>query len=228
MPHVKGLKRSLPKPTAALAIDADATSRETFPDDAHALTKLVRDGLGKHEEATEAVVHAVLGGCDADGDRGRYVVMKCGMDEDAASRIMRRLCERNVRTPFEKRALVHTYHLDSMTYSVEHRQSSGDKAVRCWDERCCELDVRPSLSAAVSFQRRDGVRPHSFPSRSDVHHAERSERLSVDMGGNVWLQIDVLGAGEIRACAVVRRTDYRFPYRAVCRAMTCLLAARPA
>lgn len=223
MPHVKGLKRSLPKPTAALAIDEDATSRETFPDDAHTLTRLVKEGLDKHADATEAVVHAIRGGCDVEA--GKYVMMDCSVDEDAVSRLMQRLCERNVRRPFEKKALVHTYHLDSMSYAVEHRQATGEKKIRCWDERCCELDVRPSLNAAISFQRKDNVRPHSFPARADVHHAERSERLSVDMSGNAFLQIDVLGSGEVRVCAIVKRTDYKFPYRAVCRAMTCLLAA---
>lgn len=225
MVHVKGLKRTLPKPTAALAIDEDATVRETFPEDAHALTRVIRDGLEKNADATEAVVHAIRRGCEVETEAGKYAVMDCGLDEDAATRLIQRLCERAVSRPFEKKALVHTYHLDSLSYSVEHIQSSGDKKIRCWDERCCELDVRPSLGAAVSFQRTESVKPHAFPARADVHLAERSERLSVDMSGNTFLHLDVLATGEIRARVVIKRTCYKFPYRAVCRAMTCLLAA---
>ena len=223
MPQIKGLKRSLPKPTASIAIDEEATCRETFPEDAHALTRAVRDGMEANPEATEAAVH-VAGGHDAED--GRYVALDCGLTEDAASRVLRRLCERNARRPFERRSLVHTYHIDSLSYAVEHRQSTGETKIRCWDERCCELGVREDLGVALSFQRREGARPHSFSCSSAVHHKERTERLTADMGGNTHVQIDLLEGGGARACLVHRRADYRFPYRAVCRAATCLLAAR--
>lgn len=226
--HPKGLKRSLPRPTVGIAIDADATSRETFPDEAHAVTKLVKDGMDKNAEASEAVIH--LTSPRVNSSDGRYLALECGVDEDSVSRILNRLIERSVRRPFEKRSVVHRYHIDSLTYCVEHRQTTDDKKVRCWDERCCELDVRPSLSVAIAFQRLDRVHAHSFPSRSDVHHREAHERLTVDMSGNVFLQIDVphgRGSGEqCRACVVVRRSDYKFPYRAVCRAVTCILSGR--
>lgn len=223
MPYIKGLKRSLPKPTAAIAIDEEATCRETFPDEAHTITKAVRDGMERHGDATEAVVHAI-GGHGAED--GKYVSVECLLSEDAVSRVLRRLIERNVRRPFERRCLVHTYHLDSSTYAVEHRTGQVDVKIRCWDERCCELDVRPGIGAAMAFQRRDNVRPHSFSCRSDVHHRERTERLTVDMGGSTFLQIDLEERGGARACVIYRRPDYRFPYKAVCRAVTCLLAAR--
>lgn len=225
MPRVRGLKRCLPKATAALAIDEDACSRETFPDEAHALTKAVRDGLQRNAEATEAVVHAIDGGTcvSAEGD---YVEASCSIGEDAVGRILQRVSSHaGVKRPFERRTLVHSYHIDSLTYTVEHfHRSSGEKKIRCWDERCCELDLRPRLGAAVAFQKRENVRPHLFPSRSDLHHAERTERLLIDMSGSAFLQIDALGGGSARACAVIKRTDYTFPYKAVCRTLACLLS----
>eukprot|EP00873_Tetraselmis_striata_P033978 jgi/Tetstr1/454242/TSEL_041161.t1 len=154
--HAKGFKRTLPRPIAAVAADEDATVRETFPDDAHAVTRMVRDGLERHGEAEEAVVH-VIGGHDVQD--GKYVVLDCHLDHDAVARVVQRLCERSVRHPFERKAVVHTYHMDSLTYSVEQWIGAGGTKVRCWDERCCELSVRPALRAAVSYQRRDNVRP---------------------------------------------------------------------
>jgi hypothetical protein len=229
MPHVRGLKRCLPKATAALAIDEDASSRETFPEEAHALTRAVRDGLQRNAEATEAVVHAIDGGTCVSVE-GDYVEASCSVDEDAIGRILQRVSSHAcVKRPFERRSLVHSYHIDSLTYVVEHfHRSSGEKKIRCWDERCCELDVRPGLGAAVAFQKRDNVRPHLFPARSDLHHVERAERLVVDMTGNAYLQVDVLGNDVARACAVIKRTDYAFPYKAVCRTMACLLSGRAA
>lgn len=224
MPYIKGLKRSLPKPTVSIAIDEEATCRETFPDDAHTITKAIRDGMEKNKDSTETVVH-VIG--DHDAVDGQYVTMDCRMSEDAISRLFRRLCERNIKRPFERRSLVHTYQLDSMTYAVEHRQSTGDVKIRCWEERCCELDVRPDFGTALSFQKRDNVRPHAFSCRSDLHYKEKTERLLVDMSGNTSIQIDLLDDGGGRACLIYRRPEYKFPYRAVCRAVTCLLAARP-
>jgi hypothetical protein len=224
MPYIKGLKRCLPKPTACIAIDEEATFRETFPDDAHAITEAIRSGMEKNGDANEALVHVVRGHEAVDG---KYVTVDCHLDEDAVSRVLRRLCERNIKRPFERRSLVHTYHLDSMSYAVEHRQNTGEVKIRCWDQRCCEMDVRPDLGSAVCFQRRENARPHAFSCRADVHHKEKTERLTVDMSGNTSLQIDMLEEGGGRACLVHRRCDHRFPYAAVCRAVTCLLAARP-
>ena len=225
MSHTKGLKRCLPKPTASIAIDEEATCRETFPDDAHAITRAVRDGMAAHAEANEAAVHVIV---DHDASDGRYVTLGCEVSEDAVSRVLRRLCEKNVKRPFERRSLVHTYHRDSLTYAVEHRQGANDVKIRCWDERCCELDVRPGLGAAVSFQRRDVVRPHSFGCGADVHHREKTERLWVDMSGGASIQIDLLEGGGARACMIYRRPEHKFPYKAVCRAVACLLEARAA
>lgn len=126
----------------------------------------------------------------------------------ASSRILHRLCERRTRRPFDKRSLVHSYHLDSTAYAVEHRQSGGEIKVRCWDESCCELDVRPGLHAAIAFQRKDHARAHCFPARAEVHHAERADRLTVDMSGGVSLQLDILADGAVRACVIVKRTEY--------------------
>lgn len=218
-PSSKGLKRTLPRPIASLAIDEEETCRETFPEEAHAVTRALRDGLEKHDDATEAVVH-VVGGHETDD--GMYVTLDCFLTEAAVSRLFGRLVERNVVRPFERRSVVHTYHIDSKTYAVENLR--GAVKIRCWEERCCELEVLPALSAAISFQRRDNTRPHSFSSRSDVHNAEVTERLAVDMGGSTWINVDLLDGGG-RACLTHRRTTYKFPYKAVCRAATCLLAA---
>ena len=220
MPYAKGLKRVIPKATVALAIDEDATSRETFPEEAHFLARGLRAGFERNADATEAVVHVIR---SHEIEAERFVAMGCGLSEEDVSRVLRRVAESSARRPFERRSLVHSFHLDSAVLSVEIRQGTGDMRARCWDERCCEADVRPEAGFALSFQARESRKPHTFSCRAEVHHWERAERLTVDMTGGVALQVDVLDHGRgFRASLSVPRG---FSYRAACRGIKCLLAA---
>lgn len=203
-----------------MAMDMDAAYRETFPDRAHAVTRSIRDGLERNPDASEAAVYVFSGHHDAPG---KYVSIDVGFGESDVSRVIGMIIGSRVKQLFDKRALVHTYNIDSMTYSVEHRKN-GEVRISCWDERCIEMDVRPDAGVAVSFQRRDRISPIAFSCCSDVHYSERSERLLVDMSGSTYIQIDFVD-GCYRVCVTHRRTSYNFPYIAVCRAVTCILAA---
>lgn len=218
------LRRCLPRPTVALRLDREAVE-ETFPKDAQDACAAVKSVLECNAEATEVTVHRISSQFCAED--GKYAAFDAKLSAGELSGIINRICEKNVRSPFEKRSVVHAYHMDSATYAVEQRLNTGDTKIKCWDERCCALDSRPDKCVAICAQQTVPVKPHMFSSRADVHHAERFERLSVDMTSGVFLQIEVLREDDRsyfgRARVVYRRSDYAFPYRTVCRALTCLL-----
>lgn len=222
-----GLRRCLPRPTIALRLDREA-AEETFPQDAHDVCLAIKAILSENKDATEVAVHKIAGVVGS--EPGSHAVFDASLDPSDISRILGKVCEKDVRLPFEKRSVVHTYYMDSVSYAVEQRLNTDETRVKCWDERCCALDVRPEKGVAISAQQTVAVKPHMFTSRSDVHHAERCERLSVDMTSGVFLQIDLLRDEETsktfgRAKVVYRRGQFAFPYRAVCRAMACMLLA---
>jgi hypothetical protein len=208
----------------ALRLDREA-SEETFPKEARDACDAVKAILERNEEATEVAVHRISSLFGAED--GKYAAFDAKLSPCQLTGIINRICEKNVRSPFEKRSVVHAYHMDSVTYAVEQRLNTGDTKIKCWDERCCALDARPEKGIAISAQHTVPVKPHMFTSRADVHHAERFERLSVDMTSGVFLQIEILCEDERsyfgRARVVYRRSDYAFPYRTVCRALTCLM-----
>lgn len=212
-----GFKRSLPRPTVAIRLDAEA-GEEDFPQAARDACAAVKAMAERNPESTSVTVHRINGAESAPD--GEYAVLDASVTDEQITGILRRLCARNVKSPFEKRSVVHAYHMDATSYVVENRLNTGEIKIRCWDEACCEIDARPGV--AVSADRTHPVRPHMFTSRSDLHHAARFERLHVDMTSGVCVELDV-GEGVNQARMVYKRAQYAFPYRAVCRALACLM-----
>lgn len=218
------LRRCLPRPTVALRLDREAAD-ETFPKGAQDACAAVKSILERNAEATEVAAHRIASQFCA--EEGKYAAFDARLSPGELTGILNRICEKSVRSPFEKRSVVHAYHMDSATYTVEQRINTGDTKIKFWDERCCALDARPEKGIAICAQQTVPVKSHMFTSRADVHHAERFERLSVDMTSGVFLQIEVLREDEHsyygRARVIYRRSEYAFPYRTMCRALTCLL-----
>nr|WRJ69808.1 hypothetical protein TetV2_00359 [Oceanusvirus sp.] len=222
------LRRCLPRPTDAIRIEKEANETR-YEDRVHAVVGAARDIMQRNPEASELAVMVFSSMERGDEGDGGGFALRCGIDDDGARRLLRAVSSSKARRPFERKSAVHEYRMDGVTLAVEKMcgtssQERGDVRIRCWEERCCEMEVMDGFALAATS--RKSVKPHSFSSRADVHSEDSFERLSIECGSGIRIVLDCFEAGKSSARVFIRKMDYNFPYKAACAAVGCLSAAK--
>jgi hypothetical protein len=219
------LRRCLPRPTEAIRIEKQ-TNETIYADRTPAVVGAARDILARNPAAFEVTV-MTFGAMEGGGDG---LALRCHLDDDAVRRLLREVSSSQIRRPFERRAAVHEYRIDGTTLSVERRcgvvsSEKRDVLIRCWEERCCEMEVMDGF--AVAATRRRSIKPHAFPSTADLHSREAFERLTIECGSGIRIVLDCFQQGASCARVIIRKMDYSFPYQRACSAVQCLTKAGP-
>ncbi|AUF82310.1 hypothetical protein TetV_218 [Tetraselmis virus 1] len=212
------LRRSLPRPTDAIRIDKEALETQYDPK-IHTMCKCLKDYCEKNDDWTEIRVIPFIG---IESSQDKYIAMNCELSDNYVRKFLQEVSSCKIKKPFEKKTVVHSYYIDSISYSVEtYKHSTTDKNIRCWDERCVDVQIHDGLFVAATVVQ--PLKAHSFPSKSNIHHDEIYERLTIEMGSGVRLVLDNLEQNKNRIKLTISKNDFKFPYKTVISALSCIM-----
>lgn len=216
------LRRSLPRPTVALRIEEEAVSKEVFSSEVHWLCQMAKAELTKDDSKVNEIVMRVINPVIATGDD--YMVANCRLDDNAVTRVLSKVSCTNTRKPFERQSVVYSYSMDSLTMCVQKR-SDGETRVTCHDVQCENLNIRGDIEVSIEYNAKTSRRPHSFPSRADVHSVSKAEVMDIDMSG-AMIRVECFDDYNTISVIIRKSNDGIFHYTPICRAISCALEGR--
>ena len=207
-------RRCLPSAIKSYRMDKEAESGTIFGSEVRMLAESLAAGFSRNAGSTEA--HVYTRPRDPGSSTNGAVVADCRLNDEEAVSIVSKALSNRGGFSVKQRGVVKTAYMDTVALTSAHN------GIHCSSVKCQEVIFQTNM--VTMFLSENHMKQTCFPCRSDVHHYEESERLTINFSKHVKLELDAIEGGLWRAKVSARRESVQPHERsALMRALTCIV-----